>query len=440
MNKNKIRVMAYLISCSMFLSACGKNFKLVDFKNPDDLITSATDSKNEEGQEQTEVFETEDITEPTIEPAEPTIDSTEPTIEPTEPTIEPTEPTIKEPDAQNAGLIVYATTDVNMRSSNTTESLKIGKLKVNDSAVKILSCENNWDLVKYNGEIGYVCRDYLQYSNEEQNDGYDHVLLKDIVLTTSNLNFRSEPTTKSEKISSFNENTELQVIAKVDNGWLLVKHNGVLGYVHADYTESLLRKANEQYPELNLKELDVKKVVYTTANLNVRNGNNTDCDKIGSLEEYESVRVLKEDDDWYFVLTNDYNFGFINKSYTKDLNDIFVVVDIGEQKLFMYNDDELYFVTPVTTGKDSTPSDIGLYKIYSKERDRYLVGADYKSFVNYWMPYNRGEGLHDASWRNVFGTDSYKTNGSHGCINMPPSIADDIYENASVGTKVLVHK
>ena len=56
------------------------------------------------------------------------------------------------------------------------------------------------------------------------------------------------------------------------------------------------------------------------------------------------------------------------------------------------------------------------------------------------MPYNRGEGLHDATWRSVFGTQNYKTNGSHGCINMPLDITDDIYDNVSVGTKVLVHK
>lgn len=56
------------------------------------------------------------------------------------------------------------------------------------------------------------------------------------------------------------------------------------------------------------------------------------------------------------------------------------------------------------------------------------------------MPYNGGEGLHDASWRYSFGTENYKTSGSHGCINLPPQVADEIYNNSEVGTKVLVHK
>ena len=64
----------------------------------------------------------------------------------------------------------------------------------------------------------------------------------------------------------------------------------------------------------------------------------------------------------------------------------------------------------------------------------------YWSPVDYWMRYNGGEGLHDANWRSVFGTESYHYAGSHGCVNMPPAITDEIYENVEVGTKVLVHK
>ena len=140
-------------------------------------------------------------------------------------------------------------------------------------------------------------------------------------------------------------------------------------------------------------------------------------------------------------MTNDYNFGFVSKEYTKDLTEDFIIVDKSEQQLYFYNGNDLYFTTPVTTGKDSTPSDTGLFKIYAKQTNRYLTdGKTYNSWVGYWMPYNGGEGLHDANWRTVFGTESYHTGGSHGCINLPPELADDIYNNASVGTKVLVHK
>lgn len=338
-------------------------------------------------------------------------------------------------------ILAYAEKSVNLRSSNTKDSLKIDTLDENDVMYKIMSCDNSWDLVRYNGKIGYVCRDYIRYSDEYYQQEYEHLKQNDIVLTSTDLNFRLEPNQKADRITTFKKNTELQVLAMIDNGWLLVKNNGVIGYVHGDYTTSLLEKANELYPELNLSELSVKKVVYSNTQLNIRCGNSTKFDVIGQLEKYESVRVLGEYDDWYFVLTNDYNFGFISKEYTKDLTDSYVIVDKSEQRLYMYKNDELYYSTPVTTGKDTTPSDTGLFKIYAKETDRYLTdGKTYNSHVDYWMPYNGGEGLHDAKWRSVFGTESYHKSGSHGCVNIPPEIADDIYNNVEKGTKVLVHK
>ena len=55
------------------------------------------------------------------------------------------------------------------------------------------------------------------------------------------------------------------------------------------------------------------------------------------------------------------------------------------------------------------------------------------------MPFNGGIGLHDANWRKTFGGTIYKTNGSHGCVNLPPAVAKTIYENISAGDPVLCY-
>ena len=55
------------------------------------------------------------------------------------------------------------------------------------------------------------------------------------------------------------------------------------------------------------------------------------------------------------------------------------------------------------------------------------------------MPFNGGIGMHDAYWRSSFGGRIYKTNGSHGCINLPPAVAKTIYENISAGMPVLCY-
>ena len=36
--------------------------------------------------------------------------------------------------------------------------------------------------------------------------------------------------------------------------------------------------------------------------------------------------------------------------------------------------------------------------------------------------------------------DIYKTNGSHGCVNMQNDAAKTLYENVEANTRVLVHK
>lgn len=501
MKKNKRKLIAYILASNMFLSGCQK--ESIDIKNIIDIIKEDIERRTSSMQEEvpipseteaiidviqttdntifeiiepteTEVIETTVVTEPlitevieqtepiiieTTEPTEYVVVETEPNIEETIPVTEPiveetlipTEPQIEEEDIIEKipnDIVVYANTEVNIRSSNTTSSLRIGSLQINESAVRLLSCENGWDLIKQNDLIGYVNSSYLYYSDEIVETEYKHMPKNDIVLTKSELNFRVAPSTNSKQILRFPQNTELQVVAEVDNGWLLVRVDGVLGYVHGDYTESLFDKAREQYPDFYLNDLSVKKIVYCSASdLNIRNGNGTNFDRLGSLSTYESVRVLGEYDNWYFIMTNNYEFGFVNKDYTKELNDLFVIVDLSEQKLYLYNNNVLCYDTPVTTGKDSTPSDIGLFRIYNKETDKYLIGIDektgaeeYRSFVNYWMPYNGGEGLHDATWRGVFGTPYYTTNGSHGCINMPLAITDEIYNTVSIGTKVLVHK
>ncbi len=55
------------------------------------------------------------------------------------------------------------------------------------------------------------------------------------------------------------------------------------------------------------------------------------------------------------------------------------------------------------------------------------------------MPFNGNIGMHDATWRGSFGGSIYKTNGSHGCINLPRAAAKTIYENIEKGMPVLCY-
>ena len=123
-----------------------------------------------------------------------------------------------------------------------------------------------------------------------------------------------------------------------------------------------------------------------------------------------------------------------------DIGDSYIEIDMNNQKMYLYKEGELLVETDVVTGnmakKWYTPE--GINYVYSKETNRILRGADYASFVYYWMPVNGGYGIHDATWRSGFGGDIYKTNGSHGCINTPLKYAKEIFENIEVGYPVIM--
>jgi len=123
-----------------------------------------------------------------------------------------------------------------------------------------------------------------------------------------------------------------------------------------------------------------------------------------------------------------------------DIGDTYIEVDKTNQMMYYYVKGQLFVSTPVVTGNVSTshatPSMV--CPIVSKERDRYLIGPGYCSFVHYWMHIHNGIGIHDAMWRDEFGGEIYKNSGSHGCINTPDDAMISIFENAEIGTVVFI--
>lgn len=123
-----------------------------------------------------------------------------------------------------------------------------------------------------------------------------------------------------------------------------------------------------------------------------------------------------------------------------DFLDSYVEVSIEKQHLWMYINGKLIVDCPVVTGNISkghaTPK--GIYSLTYKTRDAVLRGPGYASPVSYWMPFNGGVGLHDATWRGSFGGSIYKTNGSHGCVNMPFKSAKIVYENLTNTMPIIV--
>lgn len=121
-----------------------------------------------------------------------------------------------------------------------------------------------------------------------------------------------------------------------------------------------------------------------------------------------------------------------------DIGNTYIEVDIGQQKMFYYRDGELFIETDVVTGKNNATREEVCY-VYAKQKNRILRGADYETFVYYWMPVSGGIGIHDATWRSKFGGDIYLRDGSHGCVNTPIDIVKQMYEVVEVGTPCILY-
>ena len=92
----------------------------------------------------------------------------------------------------------------------------------------------------------------------------------------------------------------------------------------------------------------------------------------------------------------------------------------------------------MVTGKNNATREEVCY-VYAKQTNRILRGADYETFVYYWMPVSGGIGIHDATWRSKFGGDIYLRDGSHGCVNTPIEIVEQMYEVMEVGTPCILY-
>lgn len=127
------------------------------------------------------------------------------------------------------------------------------------------------------------------------------------------------------------------------------------------------------------------------------------------------------------------------KIHVRNRDDLYyIVVYISKQRLDYYENGKIYLTTPVTTGHyNKTPK--GDFKVLKKVRNATLKGADYSSFVKYWIAFKGNSyGIHDASWRNNFGNMNYYYNGSHGCVNTPIDAMSTLYDRVEIGTPVYI--
>lgn len=137
--------------------------------------------------------------------------------------------TQEETPVESGPQYATATTTVNVRSSDSEQADKLGKVtggtKVEVQEVRV----NGWTKIVYEGKDGYIKSEYLQMV--ESADGQAAI---GTVTATTNINVRSAASETAERLGVLAGGESLELLANED-GWCKVKYNGQVGYVKADY-------------------------------------------------------------------------------------------------------------------------------------------------------------------------------------------------------------
>ena len=198
-----------------------------------------------------------------------------------------------------------------------------------------------------------------------------------------------------------------------------------------EYVSALAEKYNTRGKSRSLVTSGGKKVTVSSGNYGW---------KIDQNATREALNGYLEDGENY---TGDVVYSQTAASHDgNDYGNTYVEINLTAQHLWFYKNGSLIVQSDFVSGDVAkghrTPT--GVYRVAYKQKDAVLKGDDYESPVSFWMPFNGGVGMHDASWRSVFGGSIYLQNGSHGCINLPYSAAQVIFNNIRSGDPVFVYK
>jgi lipoprotein-anchoring transpeptidase ErfK/SrfK len=205
-------------------------------------------------------------------------------------------------------------------------------------------------------------------------------------------------------------------------------------------------------------------VIAGAVGINVRTGPGTDHARVGYLAPGAQARAIGRYGDWWQIEHNDALGWVANWVVTAfNVDDVpqieplvveptslpptplppptapeeidearWIDIDLTHQTLTAYEGRTPVRTTLVSTGLPSTPTPTGQYRIWVKFRYDDMEGPGYYlADVPYVMYFYGGYGLHGVFWHANFGHPM-----SHGCVNLPTTEAEWLFNWADVGTLV----
>ena len=113
----------------------------------------------------------------------------------------------------------------------------------------------------------------------------------------------------------------------------------------------------------------------------------------------------------------------------------FIDVNLSAQTVTLYEHNQQVRTMICSSGSKATPSLTGTYAVYAKAEKLDMEGEDYSAPDVPWvLMFNGDYTIHGNYWATTFGVPS-----SHGCVGLPVTDAEFLYNWAPIGTIVSIH-
>ena len=138
-------------------------------------------------------------------------------------------------------------------------------------------------------------------------------------INTANLNLRDYPSTDGKVLEVIPKSSNLNILAKIRNGWYKVSYGKNTGYVSGDYVSIL---TDEQKKEIVVnKKYSDNTYAKTEDSLNIRARANKDSDILTTVNSGSVLRVYEKMQNGWYKVEGNAKVGYVDGQYLKVLSD-----------------------------------------------------------------------------------------------------------------------
>lgn len=137
----------------------------------------------------------------------------------------------EQPAEEQGPQYVTTTTTVNVRSSDSEQADKLGKVAGGTKLQVLEQRANGWTKVDYEGKEGYIKTEFLQLA--ESVAGAETI---GTVTATTNINVRASASETADRLGVLSGGDSAELVG-TEGDWSKIRYNGQIGYVKSEYVQ-----------------------------------------------------------------------------------------------------------------------------------------------------------------------------------------------------------